>query len=75
MTKQYTSILGASMWSLELRLRKIYETRNYLLDETKPIDLMREKYKATFKYLNYVEHLFILLQHLLAVFQFLHLLH
>ena len=36
------------------------ETRNYLLDEIKHIDLMSEKYKKTCKYLNYVEHLFIL---------------
>ena len=41
---------------LEFRLRKIYETRNNLLDETKH-DLMSEKYKKTCKYLNYVEHL------------------
>ena len=44
---------------LELRLRKIDETRNYLLDENKNNDLMSEKYK-TCKYLNYVEHLLIL---------------
>ena len=43
--------------SLEFRLRKIDETRNYLLDERKQNDLMSEKYKNTCKYLNYVEHL------------------
>ena len=43
--------------SLEFRLRKIDETRNYLLEETKHNDLMSEKYKKTFKYLSYVEHL------------------
>ena len=42
--------------SLEFRLRKIDETRNYLLDEIKH----SEKYKKTCKYLNYVEHLTIL---------------
>ena len=42
--------------SLEFRLRKIDETRNYLLDEIKHNDLMKEKYKSTCKYLNYVEH-------------------
>ena len=46
--------------SLEFRLRKIDETRNYLLDEIKHNDLMSEKYKKTCKYLNYVEYLLIL---------------
>ena len=46
--------------SLEFRLRKIDETRNYLLDEIKHSDLMIEKYNKTCKYLNYVEHLLIL---------------
>ena len=46
--------------SLEFRLRKIDETRNYLLDEIKHNDLMSEKYKKTCKYLNYVEQLLIL---------------
>ena len=45
---------------LEFRLRKLDETRNYLLDEIKHNDLMSEKYKKTCKYLNYVEHLLIL---------------
>ena len=46
--------------SLELRLRKIDEARNYLLEERKHNDLMSEKYKKTCKYLSYVEHLLIL---------------
>ena len=46
--------------SLEFRLRKIDETRNYLLEEVKHIDLISEKYKKTRKYLNYAEHLLIL---------------
>ena len=46
--------------SLEFRLRKIDETRNDLLDETKHNDLMSEKYKKTCKYLNYIEHLLLL---------------
>ena len=46
--------------SLELRLKKNIETKNYLLDETKYNDLMNEKYKKACKYLNYVEHLLIL---------------
>ena len=45
--------------SLEFRLRKNDETRNYLLDEIKH-DLMNEKYKKTCNYLNYVENLLIL---------------
>ena len=46
--------------SLVFRLRKIDETRNNLLEEIKHNDLMSEKYKKTCKYLNYVEHLLIL---------------
>ena len=46
--------------SLEFRLIKIDETRNYLLYEIKHNDLISEKYKKTCKYLNYVEHLLIL---------------
>ena len=46
--------------SLEFRLRKIDETRNYLLDEIKNNDLMSEKYKKTSKHLNYFEHFLIL---------------
>ena len=40
--------------------RKIDETRNYLLDEIKHNDLMSKKYKKKCNYLNYVEHLLIL---------------
>ena len=36
--------------TLEFRLRKISETRNYLSDEIKLNDLMSEKYKKTCKY-------------------------
>ena len=46
--------------SLQFGLRKIDETRNFLLDEIKHNDLMIEKFKKTCKYLNYVEHLLIL---------------
>ena len=46
--------------TLEFRLRKIDKTRNYLLDELKHNDLIGEKCKKTYKYLNYVEHLLIL---------------
>ena len=43
--------------SLEFRLRKIDETRHYLLEEIKHNDLMSEKYKKTCKYLNNFENL------------------
>ena len=46
--------------SFESRLKKMDETRNYLFNEIKHNDLMSEKYKKTCKYLNYVEHLLIL---------------
>ena len=45
---------------VEFRLRKIDETKNYLLNEIKNNGLMCEKYKETCKYLNYVENLLIL---------------
>ena len=45
------------MSSLNFRLKKIDETRNYYEDHN---DLMSEKCKKTCKYLNYVEHLLIL---------------
>ena len=48
------------MGSLEFRLKKLDEIRNYLLDEIKHNDLMSEKHKKTCKYINYVEHLFVL---------------
>ena len=41
---------------LELRLRKIDETRTYLSDEIKQNALISEKYEKTCKYINYVEH-------------------
>ena len=46
--------------SLEFRLRKIDETRAYLLDERKHNDLMSEKNKKTCKNLNYEDNLIIL---------------
>ena len=55
MAKEYISIITMNMVeeeSVEFKLREIDETRNYLLDEIKHNNLMREKYKKTFKYLN-----------------------
>ena len=48
------------MASLEFRLRKTNQTRNCLSEEIKHNDLMSEKCEKTYKYLNYVNHLFIL---------------
>ena len=62
------------MSSLEIRLRKIDETSNYLLNKIKHSDLMSEKYKNTCKYLNYVENLLLLsLTILSSIFIYLHL--
>ena len=52
-------MLRTNMSSLEFRSGKIDERRN-LLEEIKHNDLMSEKYQKTCKYLNYVEHLLIL---------------
>ena len=46
--------------SLEFRLKRTDETRNYILHEIKHKDLMSEKYKKTCKCLNYVEYLLFL---------------
>ena len=43
--------------SLEFRIRRIKEWRNYILDEIKRNDSMSEKNEKVCKYLNYVEHL------------------
>ena len=55
MTEEYISIITMNMVeeeSVEFRLREIDETRNYLLDEIKHNNLMREKYKKRSEYLN-----------------------
>ena len=49
-------ILRTHMSSLEFRLKKIDETRNYINQN----DLTSEKHKKTCKYFNYIEHLLIL---------------
>ena len=58
--KDVLKINMAEEISLEFRLRKTDETRNYLLDEIKHNNLMSEKYRNTCKYLNYVEHFLII---------------
>ena len=57
---KYLKINMTEEASLEFRLRKIDETRNYILEEIKHNDLKSEKYKKACKYLNFVEHLLIL---------------
>ena len=42
--------------TLDFRLTKINETRNYLFDEKQDNDLMSEKHKKVCKTLNYLEH-------------------
>ena len=58
-TNYFFQMTMKRMTSLEFRLKKIVETRNYLLEEIKHSNLMSEKYKKTCNYLNYVEHLLI----------------
>ena len=48
------------MSSLKFRLTIIDETRNYILKEINHNDLISEKYKKTWEYFNYIEHLLIL---------------
>ena len=45
---------------MTLDLKKIYETRNYLLEEIKRNELISKEHKKTCKTLNYVEPLLIL---------------
>ena len=61
--------------SLECRLRKIDETRDYLLNEIKHNDLMSEMHKKECKYLNHVEHLLILSLTTTCCVSFLYLFH
>ena len=44
----------------EFKLKKIDETSNYIFEEIKHNDLISGKHKKTCNYLNYVEHLLIL---------------
>ena len=46
--------------TLDFRLRKLDKAKRYLLDEIKHNDLISEKYKKTYKYLNYVQNVLIL---------------
>ena len=44
----------------EFRLKNIYETRNYFLEEIKQNQMMCRKYKKVCTILNYIEHFIIL---------------
>ena len=45
----------------EFRLKNIYETRNYLIEEINQNELMSKKHKKVYRVLNYIEHLLILI--------------
>ena len=49
-----------NMSNIEFRISKIDEVRKYLLEEIKHNNIMSEKYKMTCNYLNYIDHLLIL---------------
>ena len=57
MAKQYINALKANTASLEFRLKSTDLTRNYLLEELKGGELMRERHKKVCKGLNYSEHI------------------
>ena len=58
--------------SFDFRLKRIDETKNYILEEIKYNDLMSGKHRKVCRALSYLEHFFFLSS---AVFQFLHFLH
>ena len=60
-----------NMSNLEFRRSKIHEARNYLLEEIKHNNIMSEKYKMTCNYLNYIDHLFILVSTSISAFSVL----
>ena len=62
------------MATIDPRLKKIYETRKYLLDEIKQNDLMSEKHKNMCRALNYFEYFLISFLLSRVMSQFLHLL-
>ena len=53
-------MLGEENASLDFRLNKVNEARNYLLEETKHNELLSKKCKETCTKLNYIEHQLIL---------------
>ena len=47
--------------SQEFRLKNIDEVRNYFIEVIKQNELMSKKYKKACRFLNYIEHLIILI--------------
>ena len=47
--------------SQEFRLKNIYETKKYLVEEINQNELTSKKYKKVYRVLNYIEHLLILI--------------
>ena len=45
----------------EFRLKNIYETKKYLVEEINQNELTSKKYKKVYRVLNYIEHLLILI--------------
>ena len=54
----------------EFRLKKIDETRNYLIEEIKQNELMSKKHKKVWTTLNYIEHFLILASTITGCFHF-----
>ena len=46
--------------SQDFRLKNIYETRNYLIEEINQNELMSKKHKNVYRVLNYIEQLLVL---------------
>ena len=57
--------------SQEHRLKNVYKTTNYFLEEIKHNELMSRKHKTVCATLNYIKHFLNLASQLLDVFQFL----
>ena len=51
--------MSAEYINQEFRLKKIDETRNYLIEEIN--EFMSKKHKKVYRVLNYIEHLLILI--------------
>ena len=60
-----------NMSNIEFRISKIDEVRKYLLEEIKYNNIMSEKYKMTCNYLNYMDHLLILVSTSISAFSLL----
>ena len=63
------------MARLDFKLKILYETRNYFLEETKHNNLMSEKHKKECKTSNHFDHFLNFINAVSDLFQFLYLLH